>query len=42
VLAPTVCPQETADALLQSREARELLPTVAGLSNCPVLSPHIS
>lgn len=36
VLKPVYCPQEMADALLQSEEAR-LLPRVQGLINCPVL-----
>lgn len=37
VLKPTTCPQEMADALLQSEEARTLLPRVDGLINCPVM-----
>jgi hypothetical protein len=37
VLKPVTCPQEMADALLQSEEAAALLPRVQGLINCPVL-----
>ena len=37
VLKPVTCPQEMADALLQSAEAATLLPRVQGLINCPVL-----
>jgi hypothetical protein len=37
VLKPTVCPQEMADALLQSEESGKLLPRVQGLINCPVI-----
>jgi len=37
VLKPTTCPQQMADALLQSQEALTLLPRVEGLINCPVL-----
>jgi hypothetical protein len=37
VLKPVVCPQEMAEALLQSEEAGRLLPRVQGLINCPVL-----
>ena len=37
VLKPATCSLEMADALLQSQEARETLPLVAGLSNCPIL-----
>jgi hypothetical protein len=37
VLKPVNCPQEMADALLQSEEARRLLPRVQGLINCPVI-----
>ena len=37
VLKPMTCPQEMADALLQSEEAGKLLPRVQGLINCPVL-----
>jgi hypothetical protein len=38
VLKPTLCPEETARALLESAPARELLPNVATLSACPVLA----
>ena len=37
VLKPVNCPQEMADALLNSEEAGRLLPRVQGLINCPVL-----
>jgi len=37
VLKPMICPQEMADALLQSQEASTLLPRVQGLINCPVI-----
>jgi hypothetical protein len=37
VLKPVTCPQEMADALLQSEEAAKLLPHVEGLINCPVI-----
>ena len=37
VLKPVNCPQDMADALLQSEEAAALLPRVQGLINCPVL-----
>ena len=37
VLKPVTCPQEMADALLQSEEAGRLLARVEGLMNCPVL-----
>ena len=37
VMKPTNCPQEMADALLQTEEARTLLPRVDGLINCPIL-----
>jgi hypothetical protein len=37
VLKPTTCPQQMADALLQSEPAYTLLPHVAGLINCPVM-----
>ena len=40
VLKPTVCPTETAKALLASRAAKELLPVVSGLINCPVIYEH--
>ncbi len=37
VLKPTTCPHDMADALLQSEEARTLLPRVEGLVNCPII-----
>lgn len=37
VLKPVTCPQEMADALLESEEASEYLPRVQGLINCPVM-----
>ena len=37
VLKPVTCPQEMADALLQTEEAARLLPRVQGLINCPVI-----
>ena len=37
VLKPIVCPTDTALALLASQERRDLLPTMRGLLNCPVL-----
>lgn len=37
VLKPVNCPQQMADALLQSHEALTRLPRVEGLINCPVL-----
>jgi len=37
VLKPTTCPQEMADALLHTEEARTLLPRVDGLINCPII-----
>ncbi len=37
VLKPVTCPHEMADALLQSAEARDCLPRVQGLINCPVI-----
>jgi hypothetical protein len=37
VLKPTVMPEETAKALLDTTEARELLPPITGVLNCPVL-----
>jgi len=37
VLKPSNCPQEMADALLQSEEAGTLLPRVKSLINCPFL-----
>ena len=38
VLKPSLCPEETARALLESPPARELLPNVATLCACPVLA----
>lgn len=38
VFKPTLCPEATARALLESRPAGELLPNVATLSACPVLA----
>lgn len=38
VLKPTLCPEETAKALMASRPAGELLPSVAQLSACPLLA----
>jgi hypothetical protein len=40
VWKPTVCPTDTAKALLASKEAKELLPVVSGLINCPVIHEH--
>lgn len=37
VLKPSNCPHDMADALLQTEEARSLLPRVQGLLNCPVI-----
>lgn len=37
VLKSATCPQEMADALLESQEAANMLPRVRGLINCPVL-----
>jgi hypothetical protein len=37
VLKPTTCPQEMADALLHTEEARTLLPRVDGLITCPII-----
>lgn len=37
VLKPVTCPQEMADALLQSEESGKILPRVQGLINCPVI-----
>jgi hypothetical protein len=37
VLKQVNCPQEMADALLESEEASRLLPRVQGLINCPVI-----
>ena len=38
VLKPTLCPKDTADTLLESAPAAELLPNVNALSACPVLA----
>lgn len=38
VLAPTVCPEETASALLATTEARDLLPHIRTISTAPVLA----
>ena len=38
VLKPTVCPEETARALLESRPAETRLPNVVTLTACPVLA----
>jgi hypothetical protein len=35
VLKPCVCPEETAKAILETEEARRLLPKATGLINCP-------
>lgn len=40
VLKFTFCPTDIAKALLASREAKELLPVVNGLINCPVIYEH--
>jgi hypothetical protein len=37
VLKPANCPHDMADALLQSEEAKRLLPRVQGLLNCPII-----
>jgi len=37
VLKPVTCSHDMAEALLQSREASEILPRVSGLLNCPVI-----
>jgi hypothetical protein len=37
VLKPVICPQEMAEALLQSEEAERCLPRVQGLINCPMM-----
>lgn len=39
VLKPSVCPEETAKALLDTKEAREHLPPIAMLTRCPVMVP---
>jgi hypothetical protein len=35
VLQPSICPEETARAIIESQEARDLLPKISGLINCP-------
>jgi hypothetical protein len=42
VLKPTVMPEETAKALLDTVEARKLLPTITGVVNCPVIRNVVS
>lgn len=37
VLKPTTMPEETAKALLETKEARHILPTINTIINCPVL-----
>jgi len=37
VLKPTTMPEETAKALLETKEARGILPTINTIINCPVL-----
>ena len=37
VLQPSICPEETARAIIESQEARDLLPKISGLINCPFL-----
>jgi hypothetical protein len=37
VLRPSICPEETARAIIESKEARDLLPKISGLINCPFL-----
>jgi len=37
VLKPTVIPQEMATALLESEAARQFLPKITGLINCPII-----
>ena len=39
VLKPTLCPEETARALLESRPAGDRLPNVVTMTACPVISP---
>ena len=36
VLKPSLCPEQTASALLASDAARDHLPTITGLLNCPI------
>ena len=37
VLKPSICPEETARALLETREAQEALPQIASVINSPVM-----
>ena len=37
VLRPSICPEETARAIIETQEARDLLPKISGLINCPFL-----
>jgi len=37
VLKPTVCPRDTAKALMETLEARDDLPAIAGISGCPLI-----
>jgi hypothetical protein len=37
VLKPAICPEETAKAIIESKEACDLLPKISGLINCPFL-----
>jgi hypothetical protein len=37
VLQPSICAEETARAIIESEEARGLLPKITGLINCPFL-----
>jgi hypothetical protein len=39
VLKPTLCPEETARALLESRPAGDRLPNVTLMAACPVIAP---
>lgn len=36
VLKPTTCPEETANALMETKEAREHLPRISSVVNCPI------
>ena len=36
VLKPTICPEETASALMETLEARQFLPRISTVVNCPV------
>jgi hypothetical protein len=40
VLRPSICPEETARAIIESQEARDLLPKISGLINCPFFKSH--